>query len=300
MLTSRASVLCVGEILWDVFPDRESLGGAPLNVACHLHALGRDVAIASRLGDDPLGRRTQDRLDEQGLASHLVQTDAALPTGLVRVTLIDAHTPAYDIARPAAWDGIEVTDALRAAAADAGVIVFGSLAQRHETSRTTVHDVLRSTQAIRVFDANLREPFVSRDVIEASLPLTNLLKINDEEMATFRGWFGLPTGDRDAAAAVCDRFGCRGVCVTRGAKGATLWLDGAWHEHPGYRVTAVDPVGAGDAFLAGLIDRLLAGDTAAEALAFAGAIGAFVASRPSACPPHDAAAIAAIRNGAGT
>ena len=307
------SILCIGEVLWDIFPDRNFVGGAPLNVAYHLRALGRDAAIASRIGLDRLGAQTRQKFDELSIGQQLLQTDDTSPTGEVRVALVDAHTPQYSIAQPSAWDHIELTDALKTAAGEAGVIVFGSLAQRTGITRQTIipqpeirwrgatgptiHALLETTRALRVFDANLREPFVDRRIVEASLRHTDLLKINDHELVTFRDWFALPAGDRDAARALCDRFGCRGVCVTRGADGAALRLDGDWHEHNGYRVTAVDPVGAGDAFLAGLIDRLLAGDAADDALAFAGALGAFVASRPSACPPHDPAAIAAIRGG---
>ena len=122
-------ILCVGEILWDALPDGLFLGGAPFNVACHLHALGTDVAFASRVGDDTLGEEALRRLRARGLGADLMQIDGSLPTGFVRVALDATGEPEYEIVEPAAWDAITLSDALSQHADRAAALVYGSLAR---------------------------------------------------------------------------------------------------------------------------------------------------------------------------
>jgi Sugar kinases, ribokinase family len=111
-------VLCIGELLWDVFPNGRHLGGAPPNVAVHLRSLGIASAVASRVGDDEAGAALRVRLAELGVPVHLIQSDRSPPTGVVTVDLSDHQAPRYTIEQPAAWDFIERTPELAAAAAD--------------------------------------------------------------------------------------------------------------------------------------------------------------------------------------
>lgn len=288
-----AEILSVGEVLWDVFPDGKFLGGAPFNVACHLHALGRRVAFASRVGRDELGTEIVSECRRRGMNHDLIQLDETLPTGRVDVTFPEPQSPRFVFLTPCAWDAIAATPDLQARARSAGAIIMGSLAQRDARSRATIRGLF-GTARFRVLDVNLRPPFDDRRVIEDSLAGAGLVKLNDEELARLRTWFDLPRGDSEAAAALASRFGCETVCVTRGGHGAALWRDGEWIEHPGYSVKVADPVGAGDAFLAALLSRLLEGGPDPEALRFANAAGAFVASRRGATPPLDIPAIEAM------
>ncbi|WP_022834808.1 carbohydrate kinase family protein [Salisaeta longa] len=280
------SVLCVGELLWDALPRGLFLGGAPFNVACHVHQLGTSARIASRVGDDVLGHEALRRVRARGMSDDCVQVDAAHPTGFVEVALDGGGTPAYTIRAPAAWDVIASSEALTAAARDASALVFGSLAQRHDTSRATIRG-LWATGAPLVFDVNLRPPHVERAHIEASLHAAAIAKMNDEELAQMQAWFGLPSGDRAAMQALADRFHLSMVCVTRGAHGAMLWHEGRWTTHPGYRVSVADTVGAGDAFLAGLLVAYLHDRSDADLLDHAARLGAYVASQQGATPPYD-------------
>lgn len=286
-------ILSIGEVLWDVLPTGKFLGGAPFNVACHLHALGRRVAFASRIGGDDLGREIVSECRRRGMNRDLIQLDETLPTGRVDVTFPEPQSPRFVFLTPCAWDAIATTPELRARARSARAIIMGSLAQRDARSRATIRGLF-GAGPLRVFDVNLRPPFDDRRIVEESLPGAGLVKLNDEELARLRGWFGLPRGDPEAAAALASRFGCETVCVTRGARGAALWRAGQWIEHPGYAVKVADPVGAGDAFLAALLSRLLEGTPGPEALRFANAAGAYVASQPGATPPLDLPAIEAM------
>src|ERR1043166_1707704 len=115
----QPKILCIGEVLWDIFPTGRFLGGAPFNVTCHLHALGCNAVLASCVGNDELGREILDECARRGIPTGYIQIDAELPTGRVNVTVENAHAPRYEILAPAAWDAIEADEALLAQAAAA-------------------------------------------------------------------------------------------------------------------------------------------------------------------------------------
>lgn len=278
-------IICFGEVLWDALPEGLFLGGAPLNVASHLHRLGEDVRFVSGVGGDRLGREVLRRLEGRGMRTDFVQVDPALPTGFVEVTLDADGIPAYVIEAPAAWDAIRPTDALRTAVAEAQAVVFGSLVQRQEVSRRTLQEACH-TPATKVFDVNLRPPFIDREVVEASLHAADVIKLNIDELDEMRRWWGLPEGQEGAIESLAARFGHETVCVTHGGEGAVLWRQGRIWLHPGYRVAVQDTVGAGDAFLAGLLHGLLAGHDEANVLDFANRLGAYVASQRGATPAY--------------
>lgn len=278
-------ILCMGEVLWDALPDGLFLGGAPFNVACHLHALGEEASFVSRVGDDVLGHEALRRLKARGLGADLMQIDASLPTGFVRVALSHSGEPDYEIVEPAAWDAITLTDALRQRAKHADAIVVGSLAQRAATSRQTIQAATQA-DALIVFDVNMRPPYVDQSVIEATLRAADVVKMNEDEMQRLRTWFDLPDDPEAALHALSDRFSCQALCVTRGAEGARLWHAGRLHTTPGHDIAVADTVGAGDAFLAALLTGLVAGRTGPDLLALANRLGAYVASRSGATPTY--------------
>lgn len=276
-------ILCVGEILWDALPAGLFLGGAPFNVASHLHALGRTVTFASRVGDDTLGEEARRRLRAKGLDDAFLQVDQTLPTGFVRVDLDQSEDPGYDIVEPAAWDAIALTDPLRDWARGADAFVFGSLAQRADPSRHTIQ-TLAKTDAQTIFDMNLRPPFIDLHVIETSLQLADIAKMNVGELEQVATWFSLSEEPQETMKELATRFTCEAVCVTRGGHGALLWTDGQWSEHPGYDISVADPVGAGDAFLAAFLNGYLDDRNPNEVLERANRLGAYVASHSGALP----------------
>jgi fructokinase len=218
----------------------------------------------------------------------------------------DAGEPAYDIVEPAAWDAIAPTDALLERAARARAIVFGSLAQRNAVTRGTI-ERLWETEAALVFDVNLRPPYDDPEVVRRSLQHATFVKASENELRRMAGWFDLP-GAGDAAergggkkggllqtvAALAETFGCDAVCVTRGRRGAALWRDGRWTDHPGFEVEVRDTVGAGDAFLAVLLAGLLTGTDDRTLLRHANLIGAYVTTQRGALPADQSAAVAEI------
>jgi fructokinase len=286
-------VLCFGEVLWDSLPGGLFLGGAPFNVAYHLRSLGIDALMVSAVGDDALGGIIRRRAAEKGIPTGLLGTEPSAPTGLVHVSLDGAGNASYEIVQPAAWDFIRMTPELRAAAAGASALVFGSLAQRGGVTRATLLELL-GLDLLKVFDVNLRPPFDDPGVVEAGLSRSQVVKLNDQEFLRLARWFGLPRSPREGAGALALRYGPTTVCITRGAKGAALWHEERWSEHPGYSVRVRDTVGAGDAFLASLLKGVLDGQTDQEILKRANAHGAFVATRDGATPAIDLEQIRAV------
>ncbi|MBI5817783.1 MAG: carbohydrate kinase [Verrucomicrobia bacterium] len=279
-------VLAVGEILWDLLPSGKQLGGAPANFAYHAHALGAEARVVSRVGDDAQGREILDRLRALNLPTDGVGVDASAPTGTVSVELAADGQPRFTIHENVAWDRIVADETSLAFAAQADVVCFGSLAQRSEPSRSSVRELVAATPAaaLRVFDINLRQHFHSRDVVEESLRLANVLKLNDAELPVLAAMFGLGGGVRDQLMTLTQRFALRTVALTRGAHGSLLLAGDAWSEHSGLTVKVADSIGAGDAFTAALALGLLAGRQLDDINRRANEVAAYVCSQPGATP----------------
>ncbi len=280
-------VLGLGEILWDLLPSGPQLGGAPGNFACHARALGAEAGIVTRVGADQLGRDILARLEAMRLPIDLVQTDDAAPTGTVTVQLDAAGVPQFTIHENTAWDRLEATAAARRAAAQADAICFGSLAQRTAPARAAIRELVRATPAaaLRIFDVNLRQHFYARDLIEESLQLANVLKLNDAELPVLAELFSLG-GDVPAQVTVlAARFDLRLVALTRGAQGSVMFADSRWSEHQPRPVAVADTVGAGDAFTAAMVLGFLRGWSLDAINAAASDVARFVCSRPGATPP---------------
>lgn len=288
-------ILCVGEILWDALPDGLFLGGAPFNVACHLRALRQEAAFVSRVGDDRLGHEALRRMRARGLDTDLMQIDDSLPTGFVQVELGGTGEPDYEILEPVAWDAISVTDPLRQRVDRADALAYGSLAQRSATSHQTIQR-LCETEVLRVFDVNLRPPYIDRAIVEQSLDVADVVKLNDDELHQLQEWFGLPEDPKATAPNLAQNFNCQIICVTRGGRGAWLWRNGRHWQHSGYEAKVADAVGAGDAFLAALLTGLLADRDGDLILDRANRLGAYVASHSGAFPAYTVDSLADIPN----
>ena len=283
-------VLCFGEILWDFLPEGLFAGGAPFNVGYHLHRLGRPVRVVSAVGNDVLGDELIRRLDTWGIDTGLISRHPELATGYVRAS-IDARGDArYEITRNVAWDHIGSSEALFQAAAQARALVFGSHAQRSAENRATlqrIRDVLPAT-ALRVFDVNLRPPHDDPALVLELAKRVSLLKLNDAEAVRLAGVDPRAVhGSEQHARILAERSGAAWVCVTCGARGAGLLHADTWYWEDGRPVNVSDTVGAGDAFLASLVNDLIAADrTPPEVLARACRLGEWVASHRGATPSH--------------
>jgi len=281
------NVVGIGEVLWDLLLTGPQLGGAPANFAYHAHALGARSRVITRAGDDEQGREIMRRFGELALPTDNVQTDPAAPTGTAKVSLSGDGLAHFTIQENVAWDHLEVKPEALGAVCEAHAICFGSLAQRCETSRNSIRELVAAApaDALCVFDINLRQHYYSRDVIEQSLRLSNVLKLNDDELRILAEMFGLTGGTERQVEALARTFNQGVVVLTRGPQGSRLYEDGRWSNCPSRPVEVVDTVGAGDSFTAALVIGLLSQMDLDEINLFANEVASYVCSQPGATPP---------------
>jgi fructokinase len=296
-------ILGIGELLWDLLPEGPRLGGAPANFSVMAGRLGSHAAILSRIGRDDLGRKAVDLLDPLPADTSFIEVDSLHETGRVTVRFEDGE-PHFTIHEPAAWDFLELSDEWVQLAERADAICFGSLAQRCLESRQTIQTLAAQASAacIRVFDVNLRAPFYSGEVIQESLELATVMKMNEAELPQVMALLGLPAGEeqerdrlRLGAERLLEEFPTlEMVAVTKGGHGSLLVTREEWDEHPGIPVPVADTLGAGDAFTAALTHYLLRGADLATLNEAGNRWGAWVASQSGAMPALPESVRAAI------
>jgi len=283
----KKRVVGLGEVLWDLLPRGACLGGAPANFAYITTLMGDQGIVASCVGEDSRGIEALRRMEELGLDIDHVQTDRRHPTGVVNVQLDGDGLAQYEIAHPVAWDFLRWTSDWDRLATTIDAVCFGSLAQRSETSRTTIRRFISATpeHTVRVFDVNLRQAYYSRDVLAESMRLANVVKLNDEELPKIMRLLKFPHKDEASSARRLSReFELDVVCITRGGRGSVLVRGDDVSEHPGFKVHVADTVGSGDAFTAGLVHEYLHGASLDLMNEVANLVGAWVASEMGAMP----------------
>ncbi len=284
MEITNKQILCIGEVLWDRLPSGAKPGGAPMNVALHLSAIGEDASIASRIGNDQPGKDLKIFLENSGLSTEFIQLDETLPTSEVLVHLDENNNATYEICEPVAWDNLQLTESLAEKAAKSGVLIYGSLASRNQQTRETLLKLMEG-EALKLIDVNLRKPYDRRELVEPLLHKSDVIKLNDDELMVFAAWHAKQNlEEQELIRWLADHYGAKLVCVTKGENGASLYCEGRLYHHSGFKIKAVDTVGAGDAFLAGLLAALFDKKSYDEALSYACATGAFVASKAGATP----------------
>jgi len=304
-VTKRYTVVGVGELLWDIFPEGKRLGGAPVNFSYHCHQLGATGYPVSAVGNDELGAEIRDVLVAKNVSDQFVAMDETHPTGTVQVTLENGK-PSYEICEGVAWDHIPMSgpelcesafgrpketnrrevEKLETLAQKTAAVCFGSLAQRNDVSRATIHAFLGAMrpEALKIFDVNLRQAFFSKEIIEASLAHSNILKLSDEELPVLAEIFGIVGTVSEQLEALREKFDLKLVAYTRGPDGSLLVTAGETDDHSGCPGEAINSVGAGDSFTATLCMGLLGKKPLAEINDHANRVATFVCSQDSATP----------------
>lgn len=277
-------ILCVGEVLWDRLPTGSVPGGAPMNVALHLTQLDQEAMFASSVGDDEAGRKLIKFMKNAGLNVELIQKTYDLPTSEVIVSLDRFKSPTFNIVEPVAWDQIELNDSIQNAAKGAGSVIYGTLASRNLKTRETILALLKYDN-LKLLDINLRPPYDKREIVEQLLAPADFVKLNDTELIKIAEWNNFKSNDlRKLINWFSENYNKNFVCVTRGKDGAMVLEDHQFVENDGFKVTPVDTVGSGDAFLAGFISSIINGMSIKDALNFACGLGSYVATKPGATP----------------
>jgi fructokinase len=283
---ANKKIVCYGEVLWDMLPTGKLAGGAPMNVAYHLNALGIESRIISRVGNDDLGVELTRFLTKKAVSTVFVQTDDDLPTGVVDVTLDEKGSPSYSIVQPVAWDNVQNTEGSLKAVAEADAFVFGSLICRSTVSKQTLFDLL-SVAKCPVFDVNLRPPFYDKATIEPLLQKAQIVKMNEEELAIISNWYNSETGFIAQIEALQAKFDIKTLIVSHGSEGAYCFENGVLYFQKAFKITVKDTIGSGDAFLAGFLSEKMKGSNPQDCLKKACAMGAYVATKSGATPEVD-------------
>jgi 2-dehydro-3-deoxygluconokinase len=273
------------------------IGGAESNVAVGVARLGGQATWLGRVGPDATGELITRRLTDAGVRALAIQDDRF--TGLMvrhrrsgEFTHVDYHRAGSAGSRltPADIPAPEVREA--------GILhVTGITPALSETCRAAVFQAVETARAAGVpvsIDVNYRAKLWSR--FEAAAVLRDLVSLADivfagpDEAALFV--------DGDDAVGALAELGPAEVVVKDGGRGCAAQIDGARHEVPALPVTVVDPVGAGDAFVAGYLADRLAGAPPEQRLTTAIAAGAFAVTVPGDCEGlPDRAELAALTGG---
>ena len=274
-------------MLWDVFPDATRLGGAALNFAVHLKRLGHVPRIVSAVGRDALGDSASAAIASLGLDTTFLQWSDRFNTGTASVRLGPGERTSFVIERPAAYDTVEISDAILTQIVqwNPSWCYYGTLFSSRPHGRQVLQRLLDALpDARRFYDINLRPGFESRELACDLLRLADVVKVNERELTLVRDWLELPADPERFCRAGAARFGWQAASVTLGARGCAMLVGDDYVEAAGVPVAVADTVGAGDAFAAAFVHGLIMGWPAPDVAEFSNRAGAMVARVSGAIP----------------
>jgi len=253
-------ILVIGELLYDELPDGRRPGGAPFNFARHMHRLGHDVRLVSRIGNDQNGDDLLQAVQQTGLDDQYIQRDPQYATGRVTVEL-DAHgIPEYHIEEDVAYDHL-LLDALPPAS-EGDLIYFGSLVQRTKAGRKQLEQFLvrQPDHALRFYDVNFRAGCMQSEILAHSLKQADSVKLNKEELELVAPLTGSRLKGDSLVRHLIDKFKIEQITITFGKQGSILYTGSEKYTQPAGIISdeqIVDTVGAGDAFSAIIANGIL-------------------------------------------
>ncbi len=274
-------IVAFGELVWDLFPDDQKIGGAPVNLVFRVNAMGDEGFLLSRIGEDQLGQDALAELAKLKISDSNVQVDPIFPTGTAHIRIGSEGRPDYVIEPDMAFDHIEFTAEALKLVRSADCLVYGTLVQRYGISKNTLRELLKESPApVKYLDLKLRKNCYNRPILESSLEAANILRVKENELFTLKSELGLFEFEtRALAQEVINEYNIDIVLVTKSKSGAcAVCKDGSYFEDPGYKIEIVDTVGSGSAFSAAFLHVYLENRNVEEALNFANAAGAAVAA----------------------
>ena len=253
------------------------------------------MSLISAVGQDPLRDEIMEVAKSKGVNVQFVdRARIGLPTGTVIATVDAMGNATYELVQPVAWDEIIVSAEALEAVAKAGAFIFGSLASRSPYNLEQLDRLLGLKGPLKFFDVNLRPPFADPKRIVELAARADIMKLNHDEVGKIVSWLRTgeatpnPPADADAVGGACaalsEATNTPRICVTMAEAGAALWDRGNLVTAPAPKVVVKDTVGAGDAFMAGLMVGLTRGTDPQTVLETACRLGAIVASHDGATP----------------
>lgn len=277
-------VVSFGEILWDKLPSGKAPGGAPLNFAYRLNSFQNSLSIISKVGDDSLGKGLTDFLNTNGLDTEHIQISKIYKTGEVNVSIDKNGIADYDILNPVAWDDISLNSENIELTKNSLVFVFGSLICRNITSRKTLKELIKISP-FKLFDINLRSPYYNMNLIEKLMLSSDFIKFNYEEIEEISTiYINKKATLENMIETISEKTKTKNICVTMGEKGACYYTNNSFYYQDGFKISVLDTVGAGDSFIATLVEGILNKTKPQEILKKACAVAALVASKEGATP----------------
>jgi fructokinase len=301
-------VTAIGELLIDFTPSGQSEkgndlfecnpGGAPANVLAALARLGRNTAFIGKVGNDRFGRFLANTLTEVGVDTKGLVFSEEGNTTLAFVHLNSSGDRSFSFYRkPGADMLLRPEEILPDLVEQSRIFHFGSVSMTHEPSRSATLTAVKAAKeqgAVISYDPNLR-PLLwesldeAKRVMREGMKYCDVLKISEEELVFFTGVEDLQEG----SSLLWKEFNTALIFITLGAEGCFYRQGDMSGQIPTYDVKTIDTTGAGDAFLGGMLHRLLEvgkkpGKVTLEeletAVSFANAVGSLATTKKGAIP----------------
>lgn len=279
--------LAFGEVLWDVYPDKAYIGGAPLNFAAHLSKHGEEVYMLTSFGNDDLGKAALDVLNNFGISKDYCAVLKNRETGKCLVTLDNNRVPSYNLLDDVAYDYIDC----QAEFSGFDLLYFGTLALRSSHNFEALRRMIQENDFEEIFvDINIRKPHYSKETVSFAFESATIIKVSDEELPVVAELLNLDKTDAKCfAKGLSKKYSkLKYIVITRGDKGAYAYdtLNNQECECLAQKVDAVSTVGAGDSFSAAFVHKLFSGEALNNCLAYASRVAAFVVSNFDAIPDY--------------
>ena len=283
---SSITIAGIGEVLWDVLPEREVLGGAPVNFAYHINALGATGVPITTIGLDDRGKKVYKTLRENGVDTSAISTNPHFPTGFVRVQLSEQGSASYCFPDDVAWDHLMINHVAERLQTRLDGICFGTLAQRSKRTHQVILDYLDGLagNTLKIYDVNLRQHYYSIEIIKKSLQRADIVKLNEEELVIMSELFCHQNGKTSFLQYLIKQYGLAMAVLTKGAAGSVLVTPDSRSTLQGSSIAVVDTIGAGDAFTAALVIGYLQGLSLDDIHLRAQQLSAYVCTQQGAMP----------------
>ena len=290
------SIVCFGEVLWDLYPDKKIIGGAPFNVFSRLHNLGNNVDFISSIGNDKLGNEILEHFNQNNYSNKFLNIDEKYETGSVIITLKNGE-PSYKILSNVAWDFIPLKANYDEILSDLDILVYGSLASRNIGSFKTLKELTKQSK-FNILDLNIRESYYDFEKVSYLVNSADFLKVNLEELELINQLFKFNiSGTQNLIFKILKQFDLKYVCVTNGEIESMIYDGKNFEIAKSFKVDSIDNVGAGDNFLAALIDELLIKkNNLKSSLRIASAYGAITTTKNGAVPKINNYEVASMLN----
>lgn len=282
----KFTIVGIGEILWDEFPDGKMLGGAPANFAFHAGQLGAKSIVISRVGNDTSGNEIKSILKQKNILS-IFQTDPAHPTGRVSVKTDKNGSPEYIIHENCAWDFISNLSEADHLKNRIDAICYGSLSQRNNVSAFSIQKYITSIhkKCLKIFDINLRQKYYTPQNISKLLDMANILKLNQEELDIISKMFLSSNEESMCLKELKSMFSLDFIILTKGEDGSLIFKnDDEKSVYKNNPVNVKDSVGAGDSYTAAAAIGFLNGYSLDKTNKIASSIAAYVCTQKGATP----------------